>query len=358
MSNNKIKDMRELAEFRRELYRKPRLKQLFFELTDRCNLSCRHCGSGCSPHNAVCLDKRLVYRALDDVKAAYGTDGILVCFTGGEPLLHPDFFEIINYADGLGFKWGMTTNATLIDAVAAEKIADAHMNSVSYSIDGTRDMHNFLRQSAFAFDKCVAGINNLQKYGDTFVSMVTTVVHKQNIGELDEIFGIVRGLGVDMWRLTNVDPIGNAAGSELLLDATEFKRLLDYIRARRREGGGTEVTYGCSHYLGEEYEGETRDGYFFCGAGIYICGVCCNGDIYGCLDIARQRKLIQGNIKRDGLVDIWEKKFEVFRQNKALNSAECKDCAEREFCAGDSAHTWDYTENRPKICFKKGEFNN
>lgn len=352
---NKTEEMTELAEFRNELYIKPQLKMLFFELTDCCNLSCRHCGSKCSPKNATYLDKRLVFKALDEIKAAYGTDGILVCITGGEPMLHPDFFEIAEHTDRLGFRWGMTTNATLIDSSAAKRIVGAHMTSVSYSIDGTSEAHNFLRRNPAAFDRCVSGISALGEYGDTFVSMVTTVVHKQNIAELDEIYKIVDGLGVDMWRLTNIDPIGNAADGELLLGVDEFNSLLRYIRELRQKQDRLKVTYGCSHYLGE-HEGDVRDGYFICGSGLYICSVCCNGDIFGCLDIERIPELVQGNVARDNIADVWKTGFGVFRRNRAKLCETCATCADCEFCAGDSAHTWDYKNNKPKICYKKGVF--
>lgn len=347
--------MEKLAAFRRELYENPQLKFLFFELTDCCNLSCRHCGSSCSPKNATYLDKNLIYKVLGEVKAAYGTDSAMVCLTGGEPLLHPDFFEIIQRVFDLGFKWGMTTNATLIDGAAAEKIVKARMTSLSYSIDGTREEHDFLRNSKTAYDRCIAGITALKRYENSFVSMVTTVVHSRNIGSLDEIYAVVCSLGVDFWRLTNIDPIGNAKNSGLLLDGGGYKRLFDYIKGKRADKSSpVRVTYGCSHYLGEEYEDELRNGYFFCGSGVYTGSVCCNGDIYGCLDVERLPSLVQGNVKEDNFVDIWERRFEVFRRNRAELCADCAECDEREFCAGDSAHTWNFKENRPEFCIKKG----
>lgn len=79
--------MKELAEYRRGLWKEPKLKFLFLELTLRCNERCIHCG----------------------------TSGIQLCITGGEPLLRKDFFEIMGYAHSLGFRWGMTSNGTLID---------------------------------------------------------------------------------------------------------------------------------------------------------------------------------------------------------------------------------------------------
>lgn len=344
-----------VAKLREELYKNPQLRFLFFELTDCCNLSCRHCGSKCSPQNARYLDKNLIFKVLDEVKAAYGTSDTMICLTGGEPMLHPDFFGIVKAIDEKGFRWGMTTNATLIDRAAADKIMEAHMTSVSYSLDGTMETHNFLRRNASAFNRCLDGIRNLKRYKDLFVSMVTTVVHKQNIDSLDDIYEVVCALGVDSWRLTNIEPIGFATDSGLLLAHDDYLRLFDYIKTmRNHKECHMEITYGCSHYLSDRYEGELRDSCFLCGAGIYVGSVCCNGDIYACLDIERLPALVQGNAKRDNFVEVWENKFGIFRQNRALLNDDCSECADREFCAGDSAHTWNYETNQPKFCMKKG----
>ncbi|MBR5979210.1 MAG: radical SAM protein, partial [Oscillospiraceae bacterium] len=86
------------------------MRWLFFEVTDRCNLRCRHCGSSCTVEgHALTVDD--VRRTLASIKG----DKPTVCLTGGEPMTHPDFFEIAGLVKEMGFNWGMTTNATLID---------------------------------------------------------------------------------------------------------------------------------------------------------------------------------------------------------------------------------------------------
>ena len=113
-----------------------------------------------------------------------------------------------------------------------------------------------------------------------------------------------------------------------------------------------DVCFGCSHYLSFEYEHELRDNYFICGSGIYVGSILCNGDIYSCLDIERRPELIQGNIARDRFSDVWRDGFRQFRSDRTELCESCRRCEEREFCAGDSTHTWDFDQNKPMFCIR------
>lgn len=105
----KIKEnnLNDNAKYQDYLYKNPKLQYLFFELTDKCNLQCLHCGSRCLRNNYNYLNKELVYKTLDNIKP---NNDLMIIFTGGEPLLHRDLFEILEYTNNKGFKIGMTTN--------------------------------------------------------------------------------------------------------------------------------------------------------------------------------------------------------------------------------------------------------
>ena len=112
------------------------------------------------------------------------------------------------------------------------------------------------------------------------------------------------------------------------------------------------MTYGCSHYLGLEWEREVRDWYFLCNAGVYVAGILSNGDISACLDIERRTETIQGNIFRDDFLDVWENGFSFFRRPLSERSAVCHGCSAEEFCAGGACHSWNYDRNEQMICMK------
>lgn len=352
----KQNDMTSLSEYREHLVAHPRLTYLFFELTDACNLSCLHCGSSACPQNKTYLPKQDMVKVLRSVAAKYEPSEIMVCLTGGEPLLHPDFFEIASYARRLGFACGITTNATLISESVAEKLMPFGVGSVTVSIDGLEQSHDWFRTTKGSFVRTVDGVKNLMAATKGRIStQITTVIHKKNIHELDQIYNLVVSLGVDSWRVINLEPIGRALKhQDLLLDATEYRYLLNFIRSKRFDSSvKIDVTFGCSHYVTAHYEREIRDTYFLCGSGIYVGSVLCNGDIYSCLDIERMPELIQGNIANDDFVDVWENRFKEFRADRSKLSHKCQNCDDRKFCKGDSAHTWDYKLQEPLLCIKE-----
>lgn len=349
----KSRDMKLLSEYRQKLLKLPDLKFLFFELTDKCNMACRHCGSRCSAGNEKFIDTHLVKKTLDTVAEDFGGQQFMICLTGGEPLLHPDFEEIVEYINHLDIPWGMTTNGVLIDEVMAKKLVDLEMGSITLSLDGMKDSHEWLRCSKGSFDKTIAAIRNLKKYGKPV--QVTTVVNKRNKDELDEIYTLMRELNVDSWRVVNVDPIGRALETEdLSLTSDEIVELLYYIREKRFDNTNPmDVCFGCSHYLSYEFEREVRDFYFQCGSGTTIASILVNGDVYGCLDIERRPELVQGNVSTDRFSTIWINNFDEYRADRSMICEKCAKCDEREFCGGESMHTWDFEKNSPLICLKE-----
>ncbi len=351
MKTIKDRHMDQLAGYVRGLYRAPQLRQLFLELTLQCNEHCFHCGSSCGsgPCEQLGLDE--YRRILDEVKEDFDIRRVQLCITGGEPLLRPDFFEILAYAHELGYRWGMTSNATLITKEVARRLADCGMGTISVSIDGLPETHDRLRGFPGGYALAMRGIQNLIDEKAFKAIQVTTVVNHGNIGELDALFGIMDGLDIDSWRVINLEPIGRALlRPELMCTAEDYRRLFSFIREKRAQG--YPVEYGCSHYLGPSLEGEVRDWYFLCNAGVYTASIMTNGDIGACLDIERRPETIQGNIRRERFRDVWEKRFELFRRDLCEGSAFCAGCAHADHCRGGAHHSWNYDKNEPMICFK------
>ena len=348
----KTRHMTELSEYRKKLLKEPVLRHLFFELTMNCNEHCKHCGSSCGDSSVPdILTTEEYFSILDQIRSDFGTTGFMLCITGGEPLLRRDFFEIMGYADKLGFNWGMTTNGTLIDRETAHKLREAGMKTVSISIDGTEPTHNEFRRTKDGYKRAMTGLQNLIDENAFKHIQVTTVITHESISELDELFDIFDNIDIDSWRVINLEPIGRAKQyPELLLTPDDYRRLFSFIREKRE--AGYPLCYGCSHYLGTDLEAELRDWYFICNAGIYTASIMANGDIAACLDIERRPELIQGNIRRDRFKDVWLNKFRPFRDPKFRSCDMCDKCSDREFCNGDSFHTWNFDEKRPEICIK------
>ena len=352
MKSIKEEHLDQMERYVHTLYQKPQLRNLFLELTLQCNERCFHCGSSCTSQKQEDLLSLEEYRCiLDQVKEDFDLTRVQLCITGGEPLLRPDFFEILGYAHELGYHWGMTSNGILITKEVAHRLAETGMGTISVSIDGLPETHDQLRGTPGGYELAMRGIQNLIDEKSFRSIQVTTVVNHENIDELDALFEIMVGLDIDSWRVINLEPIGRALQwpSRMLTD-NDYLRLFSFIRDKRQ--AGWPVEYGCSHYLGPAWERELRDWYWICNAGIYTASIMANGDIGACLDIERRPETIQGNIRQSRFRDVWEKRFELFRRDLSAGSAFCEGCAHAGHCRGDAHHSWDYDKNEPLLCFR------
>ena len=186
----KNKHLRQLEEYRRSLMKKPDLRNLFLELTLRCNEHCLHCGSWCGDVKSEELSVEQYRKFLEEVKEDMTVNGKMLCITGGEPLLRKEFFEIMEVANNLDFKWGMTSNATLINDEVARDLKRVGMGTISVSIDGLEETHDAFRQTPGGYKKAMNGLESLIRVGGFQAIQATTVVTHQNIGQLDELFKI------------------------------------------------------------------------------------------------------------------------------------------------------------------------
>ena len=347
-------EMMLINQVRHNLYEKPVLNNLFLEVTSRCNARCEHCGSRCDGNmQGEEVSAEDLKKTLKEIAEHYDPYYVYLNVTGGEPLMRKDLFDILNYAVSLGYRWGMTTNGMLINEKMFKKIEEAKMSTVSVSIDGLKETHEKFRRVPNSFDKIIDGIKMMLKSDVIQIVQVTTVVNKRNIHELEELYQLLVDLGIKYWRVVNCDPIGRANdNSEILLDMEDYKTLFDFILAKQKEGKMTDITYGCSHFVGAELETEVRHHYFYCLTGLTIASILSNGDIFVCPNVPRRPELIQGNIKTDSFVEVWENKFKEFRHEKRTACESCLKCPHWDYCGGDAFHTWNFDENKPNVCLR------
>lgn len=353
----KIKKYGELAiveKYRENLIQNPKLRNLFWETTLSCNAKCKHCGS--SAENKIYeneLTTEEIKKVFRDVADRYDTKQIMLNITGGEPLIRKDLFEVMKYAKSLGFNWGMTTNGMLMNEEMIEKTKDAGMSTISVSIDGLEDTHDDFRGVLGSYKLIMKNMKLLKKANFLKIAQITTVVNKKNINQLEDLYDVMLNeLQVDSWRVVNIDPIGRAnKHSDLFLDKDDFKYLFEFINKKRKENK-IDVTYGCSHFTGINYENELRGHYFMCMTGLDVASILYNGDIFVCPNVERRPEFIQGNVRKDNFVDVWENGFKIFRDKNRTSSDKCKNCEDYEFCLGDSFHTFDFDKKEPKLCLK------
>lgn len=324
------------------------LQQLFWECTLRCNLHCLHCGSDCraiSETQDMPLDDFLA--VLDDVRSVMDSQRILIVTTGGEPLVRKDIVECGKAIRERGFHWGMVSNGMLLDEQMCQCLLEAGLETIGISLDGFDEAHNWLRGSKNSFITAERAIKCL--VGKKLTWDVITCVNRKNIGYLYDFKRYLIDLGVRKWRIFTIAPMGRATlYPDLQLSKEQFREVMDFIVAVRKENS-IHLNFSCEGFLGD-YEWQVRDYPYYCQAGVNVASILADGSISGCLSIRSQYH--QGNIYKNRFIDIWENKFQPYRQREWMHTGPCADCDAWDFCQGNGMHLRD-DEGRLLLCHYK-----
>jgi len=314
------------------------LKEIFWECTLRCNLHCRHCGSDCKAvANRPDMPKKDFLRVLDEIKSHTDPHKVFVVITGGEPLMRDDLEECGRAIYEKGFPWGMVTNGLYLTPERFQRLLNAGMHTMTVSLDGTAEDHTWMRRNPISYERTISAIQ-MMAGTPRLVYDVVTCVNRHNYPHLSEIKEKLIGLGVKSWRLFTVFPVGRAADDpELQLSNEEFRGTFEFIKETRKEGL-IKASYGCEGFLGN-YEGDVRDNFFFCHAGINVGSVLADGSISSCPSIRADYH--QGNIYKDNFWEVWNEKFAPYRNREWMRNGECAECKYFRFCRGNGMHLRD-----------------
>jgi len=329
------------------------LQYLLWECTLRCNLNCVHCGSDCRKvSNSPDMPLGDFIKVIDNITPHVDPNKTMIVLTGGEPLMRNDLEKCGQALYDRGFPWGMVTNGLLFNKNRYIKLEQAGLRSITVSLDGFEESHNLMRGHSESYKNAFNAIRIIAQSNLDVIYDVVTCVNQWNINELDALKKLLIETGVKAWRLFTVFPIGRAAenfgtenfGAEnkkLQLDAAQFKQVFDFIHETRKEGL-IKLEYGCEGFLGN-YETEVRESFFFCRAGVTIGSVLADGSISACPNL--RSNFIQGNIYKDDFMDVWNKRYEVFRNRAWLKQGECTICKYFKYCQGSGMHLRDESGN-------------
>ncbi len=314
------------------------LRQLFWECTLRCNLHCLHCGSDCkSVAGQPDMPAEDFLRVIDSITPHVDTHQMMVVMTGGEPLLRSDLEEIGLQLYNREYPWGIVTNGLLLTKERLDGLVDSGMHSITISLDGFEEEHNWMRGHPHSFQRALNAVKLLAERQD-LVWDIVTCVNKRNFPFLRPFREMIYEVGVRHWRIFTIFPVGRAAQhTELRLGQKEFRELMDFIvktRAERR----IHTEYACEGFLGN-YEGLVRDHLYHCHAGISVAGILADGSISACLSI--RHNFHQGNIYKDNFMDVWNQRFQMFRDRQWARKGICQDCKMFRYCEGNGMHLHD-----------------
>ena len=314
------------------------LRQLFWECTLRCNLNCKHCGSDCKKTAGLAdMPKEDFLRVLDSIATKTDPHKVFVVITGGEPLMRTDLEECGRAIYERGFPWGMVTNGLALTEERLNRLMASGLHTATVSLDGFEDVHNWMRGNPHSFVRAVEAIQLMTRTPELVFDIVTCV-NKRSLPRLEEFKEFLISIGVKQWRIATIVPMGRASSSpELQLSSNEFRQVMEFIRKARKEGR-LRVSYGCEGFLGN-YEGEVRDHFFTCRAGITIGSVLADGSISACTSIRADYH--QGNIYENDFMEVWENKFHPYRKRDWARTGECADCKYFRYCKGNGMHLRD-----------------
>jgi radical SAM enzyme (rSAM/lipoprotein system) len=304
-----------------------------------------HCGSDCSKDNSI-GDMPLIdfLSALDTIKLK--SENFIVVLTGGEPLLRSDIAQCGREIRNRGVRWSMVTNGYLYDEQKHNAMLNAGLGALTISLDGLENAHNWLRNKKDSFSKVDRAID-LAASSSRLNFDVVTCVNSRNWHELSALYDYLIQKKVKAWRLFTIVPIGRAKDHpELFLTDLQFKELMDFINEKRKLKM-MDVKFSCEGYVGT-YESKVRDQPFFCRAGINIGSVLIDGSISACPNI--DRSFSQGNIYQDNFDEIWETKYQDFRDRSWTKSGPCAECADYTDCQGSGLHNWHENKENVLIC--------
>ena len=200
--------------------------------TRTCNLKCRHCymSSDAKKYNDE-LSTEEAKRFIDDL-AEFNVPVLL--FSGGEPLIRPDFFELAAYAAEKGVRPTLSTNGTLITLEVAQRIKDIGVGYVGISLDGLQDVNDQFRGMDGAFAAAMQGIKNCVAV-DQRVGLRFTINH-HNIEELENIFDFIERENID--RVCFYHLVYSGRGTEMMeedVTPEQSRKAMDIIIRRTRD---------------------------------------------------------------------------------------------------------------------------
>jgi len=203
-----------------------------WNVTKACNLRCIHCYATADNKPAENeLTTEEGFRLLEDL-AQFGCPVVL--FSGGEPLVRPDIFDLIAYAVRLGLRAVLSTNGTLIDHALAKELKKFGLSYVGISLDGIGEVHDRFRGSKGCFEKVIQAIENCKREGLKVGLRFT--INKFNAEEIPKVFDFVEEMKIP--RICFYHLVYAGRGTKLMeydLSHEETRKWVDYIIDRTKE---------------------------------------------------------------------------------------------------------------------------
>jgi radical SAM protein with 4Fe4S-binding SPASM domain len=330
--------------------------------TNACNLRCKHCYQHADKETSDELTTEERFKIVDQLDE---NDVSAIAFSGGEPLMRRDFFEVASYAHDKGMYVSLATNGTLLTNEVLKKLKKVGVEYAEISLDGaTKETHDAFRGINGAFEKTVQGIKNAVK-SDLFTCVAVTAT-KHNINEMPKIIKLGKELGVNRIIIFNFIPTGRGKEiirfdispveredllqllyqelthkeMQIICTAPQFSRVCMEQSLRHKKD-----IYSPTHFAAQDFDGKAKELMDFlggCGAGRLYCAIQPNGLVTPCVFLP----IVVGDLRKSSLKQIWDnsKVMEDLRDRSKLQGR-CGHCEYKNFCGGCRARAYGYYNN-------------
>ncbi|MCR5148509.1 MAG: radical SAM protein [Eubacterium sp.] len=319
---------------------------VYWGISSDCNFRCKYCYADCetikdiSLHDSMSIDK---YQTVIDKIKEYGF--VEIVFTGGEPLLNKNVFEMAYYAKEKGLYCGLLTNGSLVKKFDIEnfKIFDY----VKISIDSANRDHNDRLRGKGSFDRIVEAIKLLREYDiNVHIGSVITELNKEDLEEL--ITFLYTEYGVTVHTLANHIPVGRGCTDDLSCSFEDLEKCDQVIMDTKWKLSQN----GLYSIIQDSFFPESRK--VVCGMGMSEVFIDDKGDVYPCR-MTYSSEYYLGNILQEDFNDILDRVKDVTSKLHVDRLEGCKDCDYRYLCGGGcriyhKAYSGSIYKNHIPIC--------
>jgi radical SAM protein with 4Fe4S-binding SPASM domain len=331
-----------------------------WEMTTACNLECIHCHASGGTRVPNELTTEEAKRLLDQLSEV--SEFRMMAFTGGEPLVRDDLFELLAYSQRLGFTNTMATNATLIDEAVARRLRRYGLVIAAVSLDGfDARTHDYVRGQPGAFERALRGMRALRQAGILLHVNITAMEY--NLDQIEPLMALVDELGTGILLMYQLVPVGRGRHVQAAaLDLSANERLIRFMAAAQRDTRAImEPVAGPQYWPFLLQQAGIRSGpllrlaelvFHGCSAGRGFVYVKPNGDVWPCPFV----EVKCGNVREAPFSEIWQSSpvFEDLRNRESRLQGRCGECGYRRLCGGcrgrSLALTGDYLAEDPS-CF-------
>jgi radical SAM protein with 4Fe4S-binding SPASM domain len=331
-----------------------------WNFTYKCNLSCKHCYSDAGNNPKEELSTSEAIKVVNEI-ADFGVTSL--AFSGGEPLMRKDFFEVAKHAVESGLYVSLATNGTLLNEDRVKKLKTIGLNYVEVSLDGaTSKTHDAFRRKQNSFNEALTGLKNCVK--EDVCTCLAVTATKNNLNEIPSVFTLAQRIGVERFTLFNFVPTGRGKDIlELDLSPEEREDVLNFLCNKLSEHSKIailttapqlarvalqfsstqeDLMMPLAHMEAARISKKAKalaDFIGGCGAGRFYCAVSPEGNVQPCVFLP----ITVGNLKTEKFEEIWFNSSVLNSlRNRENLKGRCGKCEFKYVCGGCRARAYAY----------------